>query len=411
MRGLPRFAAVLACLAVIAIATMALAGCASSERSTSPSPSLSSSAELDRLDQDFEVEQLRQENESLQAALMTARLEKRAAATELRERLSGNVTASASEQQLARHPALRRLVRDYFAALLEGRAPGERGEQGRKQLAAFFPTGSAALARVRYLELGKLAASKGAPWPAGMVTKSLAVVHSLSVNGKGDSASIVVYPIHEFWAYADAQGKVRTGELNMQTEDAWNATMWEGTHRLTVVRRAGAWKISDDFAVGGEQDVPRMMRDGGAPKPVWRAEARRIAARTAHRIPVPAGVQTTFERFLTLLNEHRYRETDALFVGGHGYRGFMFARPQGNWHYALKWISGFDPLSELAVARYPGIPFVVEASGPTYENGGYNYAGGGMFGPSMWVARKTDGAWRIEGAGTGPPIGAGGYWR
>jgi hypothetical protein len=52
---------------------------------------------------------------------------------------------------------------------------------------------------------------------------------------------------------------------------------------------------------------------------------------------------------------------------------------------------------------------VVEASGPTYENGGYNFAGGGMFGPSMWIARKDGDAWRIEGGGSGPPIGAGGY--
>ncbi|NLE22200.1 MAG: hypothetical protein GX624_05410 [Actinobacteria bacterium] len=363
------------------------------------------------MDRDFELEQLRQENESLQAALMTARLERRAAATELRERLSRSVTASASEQHLSRHPGLRRLVRDYFAALLQGRAPGKLGEQGRKRLRAFLPAGSPALARVRYLELGKLAASKEAPWPAGMVTKSLAVVHSLSVNEKGDRASIVVYPIHEFWAYVDDQGEVRTGEFDMQTEDAWNATMEEGPHRLTVVRRAGVWKITDDFAVGGEQDVPGMMRDGGAPRQVWRAEARRIAARTAERIPVPAGVQAIFERFLTLLNEHRYHETDALFVGGHGYRGYMFADPQGDWQYALKWIGGFDPLSEIAVASYPDIPFVVEVSGPTYENGGYDYAGGGMLGPSMWIARKSGGEWRIVGAGTGPPIGAGGFWR
>jgi hypothetical protein len=411
MKSLRRFAAVLACLAAILVATTGLAACASSERSTSPSPSPSSSsaAELERLEQDFEVDQLRQENESLQAALMIALLGRRAASTALKERLSANVSASASEQQLARHAGLRRLVRDYFAALLEGRAPGQPGEQGRKQLKAFFPAGSPALARVRYLELGKLAASKGAPWPAGMVTKSLAVVHSLAVSGKGDRASIVVYPIHEYWAYVDAQGDVRTGEFDMQTEDDWNATMWEGPHRLTVVRRAGGWKITDDFTVGVGQDVPRMMRDGGAPKPVWRAEARRIAARTAERIPVPVGVQATFERFLTLLNEHRYRETDALFVGGHGYRGYMFGRPQGTWNYALKWISGFDPLSQIAVSSYPGIPFVVEASGPTYENGGYNFAGGGMFGPSMWIARKDGDAWRIEGGGSGPPIGAGGY--
>jgi hypothetical protein len=54
---------------------------------------------------------------------------------------------------------------------------------------------------------------------------------------------------------------------------------------------------------------------------------------------------------------------------------------------------------------------VVEASGPSYETGGYNFAGGGMFGPSMWLAHTTpDGRWLIQGNGTGPPTGAGGYF-
>jgi hypothetical protein len=389
------------------ILTTTLVACGSPGKSAPPSSSPPSpSATVRQRQQQIEIDHFRRENVSLRAAM---RLERLAASTALKDRLSANVTASASARRLARHADLGRLVRDYFATLLEGRAPGKPGQQGRNELRDFFPVGSPALARVRYLEKGKVAASKGAPWPAGMATQSLAVVHSLSVNMKGDRASILVYPIHEFWAYVNAQGKVRAGEFDMQTFDAWNATMWEGPHRLTVVRRAGAWRVADDFTVGGDQEVPRMMRDGGAPRPVWRAEARRIAARTAQRLPVPAGVQATFERFLTLLNEHRYRATDELFVGGHGYRGYMFGRPLGNWHYALKWISGFDPLSQMAVSSYPGIPFVVEASGPTYENGGYDCAGGGMFGPSVWVARKTSGVWRIEGAGTGPPTGAGGY--
>ena len=63
-----------------------------------------------------------------------------------------------------------------------------------------------------------------------------------------------------------------------QTDDAWNTTMWEGPHRLTLARRDGAWSIADDFAVGTDVgDVAAALKAGGAPPAIWRAEARRIA--------------------------------------------------------------------------------------------------------------------------------------
>ena len=279
---------------------------------------------------------------------------------------------------------------------------------GRRALAAFFPVRSPALARVRYLELGKVAASHGTSWPAGMATRSQVMINSLSIDSASDRATVVVYPVHELWLYVGGTGKVRRGQFDLQSGHAWDATMADGPHRLALVHRQGRWLIANDFTPY-TFGVVRMMRAGGAPGSVWRAEARRIAARTAHPIPVPPGVRATFERFLTLLNEHRYRATDALFLGGHGYRAKMFVRPFAHWHYALRQISGFDPFSEVSVASYPDVPFVVEASGPTYRNGGYDYAGGGMFGPAMWLAHRTpDGRWLIEGAGTGPPTGAGG---
>ncbi len=337
----------------------------------------------------------------------------------MKQALLGQLAGAAARQDgqqyhtqgsVSGHPQIVRLVRRYFAALLRGRAPGPAGAEGRQALAGFFRAGSPALARVRYYELGKLAASVGAPWPDSMATNSLITVHSLSVDRRGDRATVVVFPIHELWVYVTGAGAVHSGEFDGQTDDAWNTTMVEGPHRLTLVRRNGTWSIADDFTTGIDWgDVASTLKAGGAPAAVWRAEARRIAARSAHTISVPPGVTDTFERFLELLNEHDYRATDALFMGGRGYRAYMFSKPYASWHYALRLITGFDPLSLIAVSDYPDVPFFVDASGPQFDNGGYDYAGGGMFGPSFWLARRaSDGRWLIAPAETGPPVGAGG---
>ncbi len=384
-------------LVVTILAACSVAGPSASTSSTasgSPTASFSSSSSPS-------VAQLTQENTALNQALLG--------------RLAGAAARQDGQQyhpqgSVSGHPQIVRLVRRYFAALLRGRASGAAGAQGRQALAGFFPRGSPALARVRYYELGKLAASDGASWPDTMATKSLITLHSLSVDRHGDRATVVVFPIHELWVYVTDAGAVRSGEFDGQTDDAWNTTMVEGPHRLTLVRRHSTWSITDDFTAGIDWgDVAATLKAGGAPPAVRRAEARRIAARSAHTIPVPPGVTATFERFLQLLNEHDYRATDALFMGGHGYRAYMFSKPYASWHYALRLITGFDPLSLIAVSSYPDVPFFVDASGPQFNNGGYDYAGGGMFGPSFWLARRaSDGRWLIAPAETGPPVGAGG---
>ena len=159
----------------------------------------------------------------------------------LKQALLGQLAGAAARQDgqqyhtqgsVSGHPQIVRLVRRYFAALLRGRAPGPAGAEGRQALAGFFRAGSPALARVRYYELGKLAASVGAPWPDSMATNSLITVHSLSVDRRGDRATVVVFPIHELWVYVTGAGAVHSGEFDGQTDDAWNTTMVEGPHRL-----------------------------------------------------------------------------------------------------------------------------------------------------------------------------------
>jgi len=392
----------LATAAALTLVVAVLAACSAAGPSTSPSPTMPTSpAASSGSSSSPSAAQLTQENAALKQALLG--------------QLAGAAARQDGQQyhpqgSVSGHPQIVRLVRRYFAALLRGRAPAAAGARGRQSLAGFFRAGSPALARVRYYELGKLAASDGAPWPDGMATKSLITLHSLSVDRRGDRATVVVFPIHAYWVYVTDAGAVRSGEFDGQTDDAWNTTMWEGPHRLTLVRRNGTWSITDDFTAGiGWGDVAATLKAGGAPAAVWRAEARRIAARSAHTIPVPPGVTATFERFLQLLNEHDYRATDALFMGGHGYRAYMFSKPYASWHYSLRLITGFDPLSLIAVSSYPDVAFFVDASGPTYNNGGYDYAGGGMFGPSYWLARRaSDGRWLIAPAATDEPFGAGG---
>ena len=365
--------------------------------------------------------QLRVENQNLKLALLvqlgrTAALEARLAAVDGAEAFSAQTPA---ESRLSRHPGIRRLVEDYFRALFRARAPGQVGVRARAGLARFFAPGSAALARVRYVALGKLAVSGNARWPDGMLTSSLAVVHDLRVAPDGRHASVVVHPVHQFWVCARPGGEVASGEFNgagavtdPPADDPWDAAPADSPHRLTLARRDGAWLITDDLMTGDSATVlagvPALLKAGGAPGAVWRAEALRIAARTKDTIPVPAGVRATFERFLTLLNEHRYVETNALFVGGRGYRASWFAKSYGTWHYALTWIGGFDPLSTIAVSSAPDVPFVVAATGPTYRQGGYDFAGGGLFGPSTWMAhRQPDGRWLIKGVSTDIPAGLG----
>lgn len=207
-------------------------------------------------------------------------------------------TETASETALDRNPAIATLLRHYFAMLLQAQAPGQRGAAARVALARFFIPHATALTRVRYVALGKLATSDHAAWPEGMQTAALPTVHAITVNRARDRATVIVYPLHNYWAYAD-RTNVRCGQFDGQTVDAWNATMADGPHRLTLVRRAGTWLISDDFSVGGELDVAEMMKAGGAPMALWQAEARRIAARTKKRIPVPAGSRPPSSVFLS----------------------------------------------------------------------------------------------------------------
>ena len=48
-------------------------------------------------------------------------------------------------------------------------------------------------------------------------------------------------------------------------------------------------------------------------------------------------------------------------------------------------------------------------NGPAHDKGGYDFAGGGMLGYSLWNAhREADGRWLIQGAGNGIPPGLGG---
>src|SRR5665811_604570 len=62
-----------------------------------------------------------------------------------------------------------------------------------------------------------------------------------------------------------------------------------------------------------------------------------------------------------------------------------------------------DPSTTRLQLSASDTPFVVDATGPTYEKGGYDYAGGGLFGPSWCLAHRTaDGHWLIAGAGTAP---------
>jgi len=403
----------IACCATVVLA-VAVTACGAAP--SHPSASASSSAAAGP------SHELRVEDQNLKQALLsqmtrTAALEAHVAAAAGAEALSAKTRA---ESRLSRRPRLRQFIDDYFRTVLAARAPGQPGAGARAGLARFFAPGSAALARVRFIALGKLAVAGHAPWPDGMLTSSLAVVHDLQVAADGRHVTVVVYPVRQFWTYVSARGQVRTGEFtgagavtDPPADDPWDAAPSDSPHRLTLARRGASWIVADDFMTGdsaiARAGTPALMKAGGAPEAVWQAETRRIAARTKNAIPVPGGVRSTFERFLTLLNEHRYEKTDALFVGGRGYRASWFSRPHGDWRYTLTRIGGFDPLSSIALASAPDVPFVAAVNGPAYDKGGYDFAGGGMLGYSLWNAhREADGRWLIQGAGNGIPPGLGG---
>jgi hypothetical protein len=304
-----------------------------------------------------------------------------------------------AERLLARAPAIGRLVEDYFARQVLAHAPGKAGERGRKLLARFFPAGSPALARARYLALGSVderAMGQDGQKAIDPVRGSVAVVRSLTTNRSLDRATVVVWPAVEYQVWLDSSGRPQWGGLPPgEVGEPWGIALGAAPHRLTLVKSDGRWLITDDFSLDAE--IPATLRSGGAPDAVWRGEQRRITRQADRRLPAPAGVTATFQQLVALLNERRFAQTAQLYAGGEGLSPSAFQHPNGSWHLRLLSVWHYNPLSFQAVAN-PGVcSVVVSIAGPQdlYIAGG----GAGLSG-AYTLRQSNTGRWLITGAGT-----------
>lgn len=375
-----------------------LTSCSRSAPTPSSSPSVAA-----------QVQRLQAENSALKRALLRQLTDADSQQAEAAS-LYGEGAESPSTPAyfvLYHHPAIVRLVNTYFTRLLFARAPGPAGKAAQARLARFFLPHSNTESLVLYEVRGKIANTHGAPWPAGMQCACAVVIHSAIFNRAQTRATLVVWPVDEFYVYTDADGHVQAGQF-IPSGQPWNQNEPDAPHRLTLMRKSGSWLISDDFTLGNDVGAAvDLLRAGGAPKAVWRAEQRRIANELREPRPVPAGAAATFRRFITLLNEHRYTQTRALFADGAGYPARYFDHPYGSWHYSVKSISGFDPISQVALCASPGIAFIADVSSSSNP---YSGPGGGNLGPTYWFAqRNPDGHWLLSPGGTDDPWGAGGY--
>jgi hypothetical protein len=350
---------------------------------------------------------LKLENQALTAALLAqmkhdVQREERARMAFGRPDAFTNVDAILWEE-----PGLRSVVRDYFDRLLRGGLPGEQGVAARRNLQDFFPPGSPALARARWLAKGRLPRDPDKVLPEDFSFSALAMIHDLRLSADRRHAVVVVDPIRGFWLYSE-DGRLVKGSWS-QFDEGWEYLESDAPHRLVLVRRSDGWKIVDDFTLGDyANDVASRLRHGGAPRAVYRGEAARVRRAVQRPVPIPAGAVAAFQRFIDLLNAHEYRATDAVFEGGNGYRAFMFSDPWGDGRYELRKVTGFARLSRAAVSSAPDVPVVLDIAG---DGAGYNYAGGGMLGYSTWHAHRTEsGEWLIAGDGTDMPWALAGSW-
>lgn len=319
--------------------------------------------------------------------------------------VDGGSTLSATtpaERLLARNPAISRLVRDYYATQVLAHTPGAAGVRGRRDLAGFFPRGSAALARARYLALGtlgELAAGRDGLPAVDPTRASVAVVRDLAVDSTGTHATVVVWPAVEYQVWTDAPGRLQWGHVGGESGEPWGIAPGGAPHRLQLVRLAGRWLISDDFSLDAE--IPAALRRGGAPVVVWRGEQRRIGAAAQQRFAVSTGIRTTFEQLVALLNQRRFAETGRLFADGVGLRSSTFQHPDGPWRLQLVSVWGYHPLSEQAIADPNETSVVARISGPQ----DLLNAGGGTLSGLWTLHRDGSGQWLITGGGA-PVVGA-----
>jgi len=312
-------------------------------------------------------------------------------------------TTTPTERLLAKHPAIARLVKGYFAAQVRAQAAGATGAQARQNLARFFTPGSAALARARYLALGTSgAAAVGNNGEAAVdpTSASLALVRSLAINYTQTRATVVVWPVVEYQVWFDAAGHLEWSNVGGQSGEPWGIDPSGAPHRLQLVKSAGQWLISDDFSL--DREIPATLKRGGAPAAVWQAEQRRIAAAANEHIAVPAGVKATFTELVSLLNQRRFNATDRLYASGRGLRAADFQHPAAAWQLKLVSVWRYNPLSETAVADPSEINVAVRISGPS----DLLAAGSGVLSGAWGLRRSSTGQWLITSGPHAPEMGA-----
>ncbi len=316
---------------------------------------------------------------------------------------SGLSATTPAERLLSRHPEISRLVRDYYATQVSAHTPGAAGVRGRSDLARFFPPGSAAVARARYVALGTpgdLATGADGSPAIDPARASAAAVRDLTVDNAGTHATVVVWPAVEYQVWTDASGRLQWGSVGGKSGESWGVSTGGAPHRLQLVKTGGRWLIRDDFSL--DPEIPHELKRGGAPAAVWLGERRRINAASRQLFAVSAGIRTTFEQLVTLLNERRFAETGSLFADGLGLQPSTFQHPNGAWRLRLASVWGYNPLSERAIADPNQTSVAVRITGPQDL---LNVGGGTLSG--LWLLRRDDsGQWLITGHGaaeTGAP--------
>jgi hypothetical protein len=350
---------------------------------------------------------LRAQNHSLERALL-GELEQNLALQAHVVAVDGGAALAArtpAERALAADPALAKLVRSYFATTVRAHTPGQAGAAARAALAAFFPAGSPALARARFVALGsrdQLAYGPGGDPAVEPKRGSLAVVRSVVFNRAHTRATLVVWPVVEYQLWIDASGRPRWDYLGGAGTASWGVAPGAAPHRLALVRSGARWLITDDFSL--DREIPSIMKKGGAPRTLWSAEQRRIAAHLNTSYPVPAGIRAAMQRLCDLLNERRFTATDSLFASGHGFRARDFQHPHGSWRLTLQRVRRYDPLWIDSVSDPSRVTVVAEVSAPQ----DLFIAGGGGFTMAWTFEHTATGRWLITGEGS-PAAGAGAW--
>jgi hypothetical protein len=312
-------------------------------------------------------------NASLQAQLHRAQQteEQRSQAIAQAYQAMNRASINHAAQSEAQRTNIASLITSYFGARAETLLPGQAGQQALAVVKHLSLPTSTLSDQLRYVSVG--AAREAAARGDTLLAAGTIVGISNLTLGRA-RALVTVYPVVDYAVWADRTGTVMHNN-------------YTGVyHLIELTRSHGQWRVASDQAL--DQELPRLLKLGGAPTSMVMAAAQNIRRLQTPR-PAPPEAVTIIKRLINLLNRQEYAQTAALFASGRSWRPLPGVR------YRLQFQSAVAVYSALTPPPLRGVLLQVE----TRDSSTGNTPGFPTF-FAMTLAK--DGRWAIVSLASSP---------